>query len=345
MSLDSLDTRHGEDEEQSFSDRKTGLSERGVLTESNWVFLFTHRRSIDEVDRKLRERFETFVHRSIVYQRRAKGKVTKKELPTISGLIFIHGDVKEVKSYLGEYFPALNLTKDYASGRVAEISDREMSYFMKLSAIGEEEVRFMLNPLDYYADGHQRIRITSGKLKGCEGYIVRLHRDRKLVTQIGNMTVAIGGISKESFENAEEFVESRVKMTDCPETDLTPAEREKARHFFTPANDLEAMAIVKTLEPLVAGFEKEMASGRMEEAAEGVMFTLSEIGSRFAPRYFRSGAVGVGDLCLSLVELLKRAIDSPEAGQDTKERITIGLESIMLRYPQLPVDEIINTAD
>ena len=347
MSLDSSNVFSKVAEDKLLSDRYSYLSEGREHTQSNWVFLFTHRTKLDITNDRLNDRFETFVHKTIVYQRRGKGKVVKKELPTISGLIFIHGAADDVQQYLDDTLPGLRLVKNYGTHTIAEISNQEMAAFMRLSTLGEGAVRFMLNPTEYYSNGHQLIRITSGDLKGCEGYIVRLHRDRKLITQIGNMTVAIGGITKESFENAEECVKIRRDLTDGYEVDngLSPTEQEIARYFFTPSNDLEAMAIAKNLDSLISKFRKELHSGNVTDAADGIVFTLSEIAGRFAPGYFKSLSVGINDICIDLVKILKDAIDSQVIVGTTKDKVLIGLESIMLRYPVIPIDEIINAAD
>ncbi|MCM1141642.1 MAG: transcriptional regulator [Muribaculum sp.] len=347
MSLDSLGTFSGIDENKSFADRKSNLSGKEECPDANWVFLFTHKMNLNKVNDKLSEKFETFVHKTIVYQRRGKKKTVKKERPTVSGLIFIHGAANDVKKFLSQFFPGLNPAKDYTTGRTAVISNREMSDFMKFASVGQNEVRFMLHPLDYYSEGHQRIRITSGNLKGCEGYIVRIHRDRKLITQIGNMTVAIGGITRESFENADEFVETLRNTTDKSkeQNELSPTELEIDRYFVTPANDLEAMAIAKNLEPLISKFQRKIFSEKSADIADSVVFTLSEIAGRFSPNYFKSDSVGIKDVCTALIKLLKSVIDHPTSAESLKEKISVDLESLMLRYPILPIDEIINPTD
>ncbi len=63
----------------------------------------------------------------------------------------------------------------------------------------------MLKPITEYAKGNPLLRITSGIFEGLEGYVVRIDRDRKLVMAVGNMTVAVSGVHKESFEKVEDY--------------------------------------------------------------------------------------------------------------------------------------------
>lgn len=347
MSLDSSEAFLEAAGGNSAADRQLRLSGRKEHAETNWVFLFTHRVKLDKVKDKLSYRFETFVHKTIVYQSRGNAKRGRVERPTISGLIFIHGDADDVQKYLIDKLPGVYLARNYNSGRIAEISNEEMSAFIKFATFGGEEIRFMLNTLDYYSKGHQRIRITSGALKGCEGYIIRIHRDRKLVTRIGNMTVAIGGITKESFENADELVETRKNEAEQSRSEfkLSPTEQKIDQYFFTPANDIEAMAIAKNLEPLIAEFQKEILSENAIEIVNGIIIALSEIADRFAPKYFRNQTVGIDKVCRDLVDILKKAIESPAIAENIKEKISIGLESMALRHPILPLSDLFNVAD
>ena len=55
---------------------------------------------------------------------------------------------------------------------------------------------------------------TTGILKGQEGYLIRIARDRKLVMKIGDMVVAIGGIYKEEFEEVQDLVNSSYQAMD-----------------------------------------------------------------------------------------------------------------------------------
>ena len=66
MSLDSSNVFSKVAEDKLLSDRHSYLSEGRERPQSNWVFLFTHRMKLDKVNDRLNDRFETFVHKTIV---------------------------------------------------------------------------------------------------------------------------------------------------------------------------------------------------------------------------------------------------------------------------------------
>lgn len=165
-----------------------------------WCYLFVHHTKVERVNEKLKERFNTFIHKSIVYKQ-VKNHVKKEERPTISGLLFVQGDNCDIQRMLHEIDPALYLMNDCSTHRTAVIPDRVMQAFIRVSQMDENRIRFMPHALSYYSTGHPLVRVTSGVLSGFEGYIVRISRDKCLVTSVGDITVAIGGIHKETFEN------------------------------------------------------------------------------------------------------------------------------------------------
>lgn len=64
-------------------------------------------------------------------------------------------------------------------------------------------LRILQHPFSYYAEGNTLVRMTSGDVTGMEGYRIRIHRDRKLVVDLGDIAVAIVGIFRDTFEEVE----------------------------------------------------------------------------------------------------------------------------------------------
>lgn len=173
-----------------------------------WHYLFVHHARVSDLENRLRGvgDFNVFIHRSVVYSRDRK-KLEKNERPTISGLVFIQGERLAIQQFLDKNFPGVRLVHDCSTKEVAVIPGCQMRDFIRISELGyAHSLRFLLHPFDYYSAGHVMVRVTSGILKGVEGYVVRISRDKSLVIALGNMTVAVGGISKESFENADEYL-------------------------------------------------------------------------------------------------------------------------------------------
>ena len=67
-----------------------------------------------------------------------------------------------------------------------------------------ERVTFLSDPFEKFARNHVKLRVLTGIFAGCEGYIIRIDRDRQLVFDFGGYAVAIRGVRKEDFEEVKE---------------------------------------------------------------------------------------------------------------------------------------------
>ena len=180
-----------------------------------------HHAQLPHVESALGERFTTFVHRTVRVLR-LDGRIVRRDVPTVSGLIFVFGCLPEVKLFLRDRFPGLHLACNCSTGRTAVIPESVMRPFMALMRLDPTRVRFLLKPYSQYAKGNPLLRITSGPLKGMEGHLVRISRDRRLVISVGDMTVAVGGVHKETFENLDEY---EAECGTCLSPDLSQPRR------------------------------------------------------------------------------------------------------------------------
>lgn len=176
------------------------------LLYADWCYMFVHHTKVQLIKNRIEAEtpHRVFIHTTVVRNASATSSDVETK-PTISGLIFIQGDVADIKKYLQENFTGLYLANDCATGETAVIRDSVMQPFMKLMKLGSSQIRFMLKPISEYAKGNPLLRITSGIFEGLEGYVVRIDRDRKLVMAIGDMTIAVSGVHKESFEKVEDY--------------------------------------------------------------------------------------------------------------------------------------------
>ncbi len=83
-----------------------------------------------------------------------------------------------------------------------------MQPFMQIMKDDPTRIRILQNPIEHYAEGNVKLRVLTGILKGQEGYVIRIARDRKLVMKIGDMVVAVGGIYKEEFEEVKSMMDA-----------------------------------------------------------------------------------------------------------------------------------------
>lgn len=346
MSLDSTGTLTNATDGKTDNEAKLKyVSEVEFLPENeanSWCYLFIHHTKIDIVNRRLIRNFPTFIHTSICYKRENK-HIKKEERPTISGLLFVQGDVLQVQSFLSENFFGLHLVKDCSTKRIATISDKVMQSFMRISQISPTRIRFMDHPFDYYSTGNPLVKITSGVLAGMEGFRIRIARDKCLVTTIGGMTVAISGIHKDSFENLDTYVKLRkeqLKDDRVGTIALTPLQSEIDRCFFPPQTQMDILAIIGNVTPWMVKANYAVEVKDFDKAVEIVLFLLEEIGSML--QGIKDSRLNDSKDILSLSRdadaVLLSLLDNKETPTNLKEIVETERQSLAIRFPLLPIE-------
>lgn len=308
---------------------------------SSWYYLFVHHAKVDKISKVLNEEFNVFIHTHIIYKREKK-RIKEEERPTISGLVFVQGDCGEIQHFLKENFFGLYLVKDCSTGCIATIPNDVMCSFMQVSQIAPTRIRFMPHPFDYYSTGNSLIKITSGILSGLEGYRIRIARDKCFVTTIGGMTVAIGGIYKESFENVDEYVRQRRAQLRSNEissfASLTQIQAEIDNGFFNPQNQLDVLAIAKHFDLWADKAESAMKEKNFDTAVEVALFLLEEVGSRFQFTHQSLDLKEITRACQTITCILERILNSTDVSTDLKEIVETGMESLEVRFPFLEIE-------
>ena len=311
----------------------------------SWSYMFIHHRKVDMVSRILEKKnYPVFVHKSIV-ETREENSLQRNERQTIPGLLFVQGDGEEIQKFLKESYTGLYLVKDCSRGEIATIPDSVMQPFMQISRVSPTRIRFMPHAFDYYSKGNTLIRITSGVLSGLEGYRIRISRDKCLVTTIGGMTIAIGGIHQESFENLDEYLHQRrehLKTENRTSKNIfTPLQQEIDQCFFTPQNQLDVMAIAKSLDTWTIRMTRNLAEKRFDEATEIALFMLEEVGSRFQSVKNSAEIESIDDImaiCREADRVLRAVADSEDVSVDLKEIVEAERGALIIRYPFLPIE-------
>lgn len=315
--------------------------------DSPWFYLFTYRSKADKVSKKLQERFQTFIHKTVVYNRRGKN-IIKEEKPSVSGLIFVRGDCCDaIQKFLDTNFPGMYLVRDYYTKRTVSIPHRVMLPFMRISQLSADRIRFMPNSFGYYSSGHTLVTVTSGVLAGLEGYVVRIAREKRLVISVGSMTVAISRVSKETFENAEEYIKLRKQQQNDASSSnfihLTPRQMEIDSCFFQPENRIDILAIARSLDKWITQAKFLVKDGKYSEAIDITMFILEEIGCRILHEGRSSNMDKVQDIianiCNEIILVLATMEESAKVPTAQKERIVIEKQSLVIRFPFLPISD------
>lgn len=254
---------------------------------TTWSYLFRHRSMVRDMEEWLKKDGMTyFVHKTMHYYRRdGKRSVQSREVSTMSGLVFIKGDPHDIQSYLNEYFPDTYLCKDCSTGSVARIPDSQMQPFMRITGISPERIRFLLHPYHYYARNRILLRITTGELAGLEGYIIRIDRDRRLVMNVGGLSVAISGVHAEHFEEVGQGNASVTSDNFLYRRNLQERQALIDRYFHPVQTDRDVVAQADDIDYLRSYVSAELAQDRMKtgEAWSTYAFIIEEIGYYYAP--------------------------------------------------------------
>ena len=306
-----------------------------------WCYLFVHHTKVERVNEKLKERFNTFIHKSIVYKQ-VKNRVKKEERPTISGLLFVQGDNCDIQRMLHEIDPALYLMNDCSTHRTAVIPDRVMQAFIRVSQMDENRIRFMPHALSYYSTGHPLVRVTSGVLSGFEGYIVRISRDKCLVTSVGDITVAIGGIHKETFENIETYLRLRREEQKLggfsADGEVLSWQKELESCFFHPENQLDVVAIAGRLHQWIAETHNWMQEKRYADIAEIACLLLEKTGAcllSIDAGLHVGGSKDLLSVCRDAEQMLSVLAADAGVSAELKQYIFSQKQSLAVRYPFL----------
>ena len=119
---------------------------------------------------------------------------------TVSGLVFLQGETRELQLFLNKNFQNVYLVNDCATNRPASIPQSQMKPFMDLMTSNPYEITLLRDSFEKFANNRVKLRLLTGPFAGHEGYIVRIHRDRQLVMQLGGITIALRGVHREIFE-------------------------------------------------------------------------------------------------------------------------------------------------
>ena len=133
------------------------------------------------------------------------GPVIFKRVPVVSSLLFVHAPkerLPEVESCVdGRGF--IYKTADRKTEAV--IPDKQMAMFQLVCSSGAEGLEFFADDdLTRYKAG-DKVRVLEGPLKGAEGYIKRIRKDRRLLVSIeGFIAVATSFIPPQFLEKVSD---------------------------------------------------------------------------------------------------------------------------------------------
>lgn len=324
-------------------DVKTGSEVKKCLQSdgTTWSYLFVHHSKVKGMEAQLTKDGRTyFVHKTIRYfKRMGKQKVQHKEIPTVSGLVFFQGFPEEIQTYLDKKFPRTHLCKNCSTGKVAEIKDSQMRPFMRVNGTEPERIRFLLKPFHYYARNRILLRITSGELAGLEGYVIRINRDRRLVMDVGGISVTIAGVHAEHFEEVEPSGTSITDTNPFYQRNLQEREAIIDRYFHPVKTANEVAVQAENIDYLREYVLAELAQKRMDinKAWNTYTFIINEIGYYYAPfiEQFKENLDPIMREGGKVLQEMEQIIKSPHISPNDKTRYENDYQEILSQYEYL----------
>lgn len=309
----------------------------------SWSYVFVHHSKVRKVEARLNaDNVPHFVHKTVrYYKKRAKHGVQRQELQTVSGLVFLQGNPKELQEYLNWNFPHTYLCKNCSTGKAAVIPDSQMRPFMRINETEPDRIRFLLKPFHYYARNRILLRITSGDLAGLEGYVIRIDRDRRLIMDVGGMSVAIAGVHAEHFEEVDQTGSAALDGSPFYERNLHEREALIDRFFHPVKTTKDVAPQAENIDYLRNYVLTELSQYRMLPAEAWLIlsFIIKEIGYYYAPSFekLQRYLAPIMQAGTHVLQEMQRLIDS-EPTEETRNRYQTEQQELLTTYGYLFMD-------
>ena len=307
----------------------------------SWSYVFVHHSKVRKVEARLNaDNVPHFVHKTVrYYKKRAKHGVQRQELQTVSGLVFLQGNPKELQEYLNWNFPHTYLCKNCSTGKAAVIPDSQMRPFMRINETEPDRIRFLLKPFHYYARNRILLRITTGEMAGLEGYIIRIDRDRRLVMSIGGLSVAISGVHAEHFEEVEQDKSRLANEEIFYQRNLQERQVLIDRYFHPVKDDKEVALQAENIDYLRKYALDEVAHNRINfnDTWNIYSFIIEEIGYYYSPfiEQFKEHLDPIMREGGKVLQEMEQIIKSPHISPNDKTRYENDYQRIFSQYDYL----------
>ena len=307
----------------------------------SWSYVFVHHSKVRKVEARLNaDNVPHFVHKTVrYYKKRAKHGVQRQELQTVSGLVFLQGNPKELQEYLNWNFPHTYLCKNCSTGKAAVIPDSQMRPFMRINETEPDRIRFLLKPFHYYARNRILLRITTGELAGLEGYIIRIDRDRRLVMDVGGLSVAISGVHAEHFEEVEQGKTRLANEEIFYQRNLQERQVLIDRYFHPVKDDKEVALQAENIDYLRKYALDELSNTRIthNDAWNIYSFIIEEIGYYYSPfvEQFKEHLDPIMREGSKVLQEMEQIIASPHITPNNKPRYESDYQRLLSQYEYL----------
>lgn len=121
----------------------------------------------------------------------------------IPSLVFVRCTDDYLAQFEQKNFSRLWIYRDLLTSKPSAIPEKEMEVFIFVCSAGKQGLTFLGEDKPEYHQG-DLVKVTDGVLKGAEGYIKRIKKDRRLVVSVrGVAAVATAYIHPDLLEKVE----------------------------------------------------------------------------------------------------------------------------------------------
>lgn len=120
--------------------------------------------------------------------------------PVVNNLLFAQISENRMKDYIGRKAigEKISFMRSRATGRPIVVEDGDMELFMRICAATEAPIVMTERPELKLGD---HVRIIDGPMKGAEGNVVRIKKNKRVLINIGNVLwVATGYMAPDQLE-------------------------------------------------------------------------------------------------------------------------------------------------
>ena len=140
-------------------------------------------------------------------ERERKGVKAIVKEPAVSSLMFFRCTAIQAEEIQKSFNGHVLLYRYRSTKNPAIISDEEMNIFKMVTSSGNPDLEYMDSGAISFKKG-QHVRVTGGLFEGAEGYIQRIHGNRRLVVTIeGVVAVATSYIPSCFLEKIDDSYE------------------------------------------------------------------------------------------------------------------------------------------
>ena len=199
--------------------------------------------------------------------------------------------------------------------------------------------RFLLKPFHYYARNRILLRITSGELAGLEGYVIRIDRDRRLVMDVGGLSVAISGVHAEHFEEVEQDNPCLANEEIFYKRNLQERQVLIDRYFHPVKDDKDVALQAENIDYLRKYALDEAAHNRitLNDTWNIYSFIIEEIGYYYSPfiEQFKEPLAPIMREGGKILQEMEHIIKSPHISSHDKIRYENDHQRLLLQYAYL----------